>query len=227
MEKERSSRVIAVFALLIAVAGLSLGFAALTRDLNISLQADVNPENNLQVAFSTSEDEQVAGTVVGQGTNGASSGDATISASEPTKITGLKANFTKPGQVVTYEFYVHNIGAFDAYLTGVTFENATGEAQPKKCVPGTNTTESYVNNVCDDITVKVNVGGYEAEGSVANIPDQLLSKTATDTLTTNEKVVVTITYDETGDVADGDFTVNFGDLVLTYSSINPGSTASN
>ena len=50
MEKERSSKLIAIIALVVAVAGLSFGFAAFTKDLNINFsESNVNVSGDLDV----------------------------------------------------------------------------------------------------------------------------------------------------------------------------------
>ena len=187
MEKDRSSKVIAIAALLVAVVGLSVGFAAFSRNLTISSSANVSPENNMKVLFSSDGTTQTAGAVTGNVTLGyvegaetnPSAGDATIASDASTTISGLKANFTKPGQEVTYEFYAHNDGAFAAYLTNIVFENISEtDAVNKKCVLATGTTEEYGNAACDDITISVTVGedtaAVTADGTKTNITDHLL-----------------------------------------------------
>lgn len=225
MEKDRSSKVIAIVALLVAVVGLSVGFAAFTRDLTISSDAAVSPENNMKVLFSSSGTEQLAGTVTGVvtptpvegGENQPSADVATIASDGSTTISGLKANFTKPGQTVTYEFYAHNDGAFDAYLTTITFKTVDG-TQLRECNVTEGTTAEYATNACNDITLNVTVGEdtsvITTDTSETGITNHLLAKGA------YEKVVVTISYPTGSDVSDGDFDVEFGDITFTYSSVD-------
>ena len=154
--------------------------------------------------FSSSGTSQVTGSVAGTWSGGASGGSATISG---TTISGLKANFTAPGQSVTYSFYAHNVGSYLAYLRKVSF--GTG----KNCVAGTNTNSEMVNSACDDISVSVTVGG-----SVYSNDEEVIGHSLA--VGAYENVVVKMTYSSNGAVADGDFSVSFGDISLEYSSVD-------
>lgn len=216
MEKDKSSKVIAIVALLVAVVGLSVGFAAFSSTLTISSNANVTPNaDTFKVVFSSNGTTLTEENVTGVATGDASATAATInnSAANPT-ITGLSATFTEPGQSVTYTFYAHNKGEYDAYLKSVTYANVTDETSSKVCTPGSDTTASLVTNACDDISVKVNVGSTNTTASTADITGHSLLKTAFETVT------VTIEYATNGDRADGDFTVAFGDISLVYSSVD-------
>ena len=46
MEKDRSTKIIAIAALLIGIVGLSLGFAAFSNTLTISSSAEVTPDQS-------------------------------------------------------------------------------------------------------------------------------------------------------------------------------------
>lgn len=216
MEKNRTSKIIAVVALVVAVLGLSLGFAAFSNTLTISSSAYVSPSSeNFKIGFSTSATSVGAtGSLTGTPTGTASAGTATLTG---TTISGIQANLKAPGDTVTYTFYVHNTGEYDAYLNSITHENVTGQNAPKVCtaVDTTNTTSSLVSAACEDISISVKVGTDAAvAGSVASISGHKLSKL------TYEPIVVTITYASDGDRADGDFNVAFGDIKLIYATVD-------
>ena len=216
MERNRGSKIIAVAALVVAVFGLTLGFAAFSNTLTISSSAYVSPSSeNFKIGFSTSSSNASAtGTLTGTPTGAATAGSATLAG---TTISGIKANLTTPGESVSYTFYVHNTGEYDAFLNSITFENVAGEASPKVCtaVDPTKTTASLVSAACEDISVSVKVGNDAAvAGSVASISNHSLLKTKYET------VVVTIAYATNGDRADGDFNVSFGDLKLVYGTVD-------
>jgi len=237
MEKGRSSKIIAIVALCVAVVGLSLGFAAFSSNLVIKSNAEVKPDaSTFNVDFSTTEGSIVAGTVAGTVESTAvdalgakilpTAGDATIDNSEvDSVIKDIKATFTTPGQTVTYTFWAHNGGQYDAYLNSVVFSNAIGKATAdaetetdlgafKYCTPGTGTDASMVAAACENISLSVKVGNDTFTSAAANLSaaHQLLKGTS-------EPVVVTITYTGTA-LADGDFTVYFGDITLGYDSVN-------
>ena len=216
MEKDRSSKVIAIVALLVAVVGLSVGFAAFSSTLTISSSANVTPNSDtFKVVFSSNDTtlttEAVNGNVTG---TGASATAATINNDTNPTISGLAATFTEPGQKVVYTFYAHNSGEYEAFLKSVTYANVTGKSESRVCTPGRDTTAALVTNACDDISVKVNVGTTNTTASTADITGHSLAKKAF------EPVTVTIEYASNGDRADGDFSVAFGDISLVYSSVD-------
>ena len=55
MEKDRSTRVIAIAALIVGVVGLTIGFAFTASQLTIKSSAEVNPVDDFSVLFSSSE----------------------------------------------------------------------------------------------------------------------------------------------------------------------------
>ena len=216
MEKDKTSKIIAIIALLIAVVGLSVGFASFSTTLKISSSANVTPNSDtFKVVFSSNGTTLTEGKVTGVASSGATASDATINnaLANPT-ISGLSATFTEPGQNVVYTFYAHNNGEYDAYLKSVTYENVVNEAKTKICTAESGTTEALVATACDAISVKVNVGSTNTTASKANITGHSLLKKAF------EEVTVTIEYAADGGRADGDFSVAFGDISLVYSSVD-------
>ena len=71
-----------------------------------------------------------------------------------------------------------------------------------------------VEAACNGISVSVKVGNETFTGSNGSISNHLLA------LNAYEDVVVTIEYASGATRADGDFEVSFGDIILTYDSIN-------
>ena len=217
MEKNRGSRIIAIIALIAAVTGLTLGFAAFSNTLNISSSANVNPDpDTFKILFSSHESELKTDKVVGKTpTNSdATAGEAEISNTGSTPvISGLTAGFIEPGTSVTYDFYVHNAGEYEGYLKSINFANVDGENNPKICtaVDPSNTTASLVSKACEDISLTVKVGDATATGTETNLNQLLVRKNST-------PVTVTINYADNGNRADGDFYVEFGDISFTYSS---------
>lgn len=221
MEKDRGTKIIAIAALLVGVVGLSLGFAAFSNTLTISSSAEVKPDQSkFNVDFSATSSGEVSTSPVTAvlsptGVEGFTATDGTIDNSGDPKITNLHAKFTEPGQTATYTFSAKNIGEYIAYLKTISFANVAGESATKVCTPGTGTTASLVSAACEDITLSIKVGNEAVTtGSVASITNHSLAIDA------NDPIVVTITYAAGGHRADGDFTVAFGDITLTYSSVD-------
>jgi len=206
MRNSTGSKYVIVFALLISVAALSLGFAALTSTLTIKSSATVStsPEN-FKVELSTAANTTSSGSV--NATLDPSSGGPTADAAtlNATTISGIKAKFTNVGQTVTYTFYARNTGEFLAYLNSVNLGSKT-------CTAGTGTNQSYVNAACNGITMKVKVGTDEYSTSNTSITNKTLATGA------NVQVQVIVNYASNASTADGDFTVAFGDTTLIYGS---------
>lgn len=218
MEKNRSSKLIAIVALVVAVLGLSLGFAAFSTTLNISPEANVSHlASTFKVVFSSSQDSLTTGTIEPTLDGGATGGSgATINndADGGPSITGLTANFSNLGQTATYDFYVHNSGEYDAYLKSITYGIAESGDTFKKCTAGLNPpTGTYLTEACGSISVTTKIGNTSTTTTTQDIDenDILLSKGE------YKKVTVIVAY--TGDKrADGDFKATFGDITLNYSS---------
>ncbi len=205
MRNNTGAKYVIVFALLISVAALSIGFAAFTSTLTIQSSATVGGGNfnvSLSKVSTGVTTGAVTATVTPTGVTGFTADSATLSA---TTISGLKANFTAPGQTVKYSFYAYNDGEFLAYLNSVNLGGKT-------CTAGTGTNQTYVNNACNGITLTVKVGSNTYSTSNTSISSHTLAKD------TGEAVEVTIEYASGSATADGDFTVAFGDTTLIYGS---------
>lgn len=147
-------------------------------------------------------------------------------------IGNLKVNFTEPGQTVTYSFYARNDGKLEAFLNDVLFtEVESGKthtcAIKTEGVPEANrATQSLVDAACAAISYDVSVGGVRFTGTTADKETDTTGKKLTVQGTDNDRtpVVVTIKYAPETTLGeyrvDGPMTVTFGDIVLTYGSVD-------
>ena len=141
MEKHRQIKMLSIIALVIAIVGMSLGFAAFSTTLSISSGASVTPSSeDFKVVFSSSS--------TGVETDMIYPSDDEVLAT-PAKVNGtslsdIHVTLTEPGQVVFYQFYIYNAGEYDAYIDSVNF----GE---KVCTAGDGTSDALVQAACDDI----------------------------------------------------------------------------
>ena len=222
--KDRTFQVVAIVGLIVGVMALTIGFAAFTTSLTISSAADVTPAaTTLDVVFSTSSSSAVTGTVAGvaTGETGATAGSATLA---NTTVSGINAHFTKPGQTVTYTFYVYNDSAYTAHLTGITFGNASGESTFKACQAKTGSANPATNDIttaCNGITLTLTVDGYETTTSKTSSEVAAYTGNKTIAASTGKTVTVVVTYAAGSAVPDGDIEVAFGDIQLNYSSVAP------
>ena len=229
MKKRRNNiQVMTIAILLVAVVGLSIGFAAFSNILTISSSATVTPNaSTFNVDFSSSFDEVVAGNlppyeIYDVAVNGGNEGeDAIIDNSGNPTVKNIKVKLISPGQYVTYKFYAFNIGEYDAYLDSVNFLNALGENTHKVCTAKDGTSQKLVDEACKDVVMTINVNGTKYENTTENISGFLLRKQ------NKHEIEIKIEYlerydDDLGDLtnilADGDFEVSFGDISLTYTT---------
>lgn len=228
MEKDRTAKTVAICALLLAVVGVSLGFAAFSESLTIKSSATVTPSDNMYIYFASSNQKTDGGEIVASDVSASPAqfdGDvehkAVIdnSVSKSPKITGLRADFTSPGQSVRYSFYAYNAWEYDAYLKTINID-ATKTCTAKEGTLSANESikdsqEAKIEAACAGISLSVKVGNDEAvTATTGNIDNHILAEDGF------EPVVVTISYAEGSSVADTDFNVAFGDITLNYSSTN-------
>ena len=207
MERHRQVKMLSIIALVIAIVGMSLGFAAFSTTLSISSSASVNPSSeDFKVVFSSSSTGAATDVIV------PSSTDETISAT-PAKVNGLslsdvQVSFTKPGGAVSYSFYIYNAGIYDAYITDINF----GE---KTCAAENGTTESFMQKACEDIYISVT--GFSNSNVVS------------ETIVLNDYVIkpgnskwieLWVNYPESANIADGPFYIDFGDVTFNVSTVD-------
>lgn len=215
MEKNRNAQVIAIVALVVAVLGLSIGFASFSNVLNIQASANVKPDSStLNVDFSSSIDSVTVAEITPTATpNSIVTTNATIDNSADPTISNLSATFTEPGQSVVYKFYAYNAGELNAYLKSIVYANAAGSNATKVCTAKEGTTDALVQKACENILVKVKVGNeLETATGKASITGHSLAKK------TGEMITVTLEYVAGAERTDGDFSVAFGNITLNYSS---------
>ena len=111
MEKERKVKVLSIAALLVAVLGLTVAFAALSQTLTINGSANVDTAT-WDVHFVKTSDK--ATEVEGAATFT----EPTLSG---TAIENFSATLTKPGDSVTYYFDIVNNGTVDAVVSSYNF----------------------------------------------------------------------------------------------------------
>ncbi len=205
----KNTKIIIIMVLTIGVIGLSIGFSAFSKNLNINSTATVTPDSSdFKVLFSSSdtvvETNPIRPLGVGHGTN------ATIDNNDPLhpKITGIKTTLTNPSEYDEWRFYVTNQGKYTAYLKKIEFGKKT-------CTAKQGTSQDLVNKACEGILLRIYYSGAKPYGEYItqdNITGHPLEKE------TFESFSIGIYYDTNASVADGDFDVTFGDITLTYST---------
>ena len=182
----------AIVALLIAIMGLSVAYAAYSQTLKISGSGKINKAqwnvkfNNLQPPITA---------------KGAVSTKAPALDETSTIISGFEATLTAPGSSISYQFDVENKGNIDAILTDYILGTL-------KCTKSaeSNATDDQVNAICEKLHYTLN---YSDNNEIA--VNNLLNKNETKTL------ILKLYWDETSETkADGNIDVAIGDTILTY-----------
>lgn len=219
MRYQRKQKIIIIVALVIAIVGMSLGFAAFTSTLNISSSATITPNSSdFKVLFSTTQfavDTNNTSCKIGngEGYNGAVGG---IGCVKSNSISDMAVVFTKPNQSVDFRIYIHNTGEYDAYLKSINIANVPGESTYKKCEAATTdstaASSNLVQEVCDWIGVVYDYNGvaYSFGDSFSNMK-----------LAKGEVAYIDIYVTYNGDKrVDGPMNITFGDISLEYSTVD-------
>ena len=217
MEKTRQIKILSIVALVVAIAGMTLGFAAFSTTLSISSSATVTPNSeDFKVVMLGSETDLSDTTATPKVYYGATAEESLFNNYNGGSSVSLKANFTNPGQYVMYKAYIHNLGEYYAYFDKIIFENVEGTSEKKKCTPvaGGGATLELVEQACESIKIiVVSQGNIEISDSFnltgIGIPKGEVGYG-------HFKII----YEEGGVRVDGPFTVEFGDVKIIYSTID-------
>ena len=139
MEKERGAKVIAVVALLIAVVGLTIGYAAYASTLTINGSANVDPASwDVHFAYKTGDSLTAAKTGLAV--------ENTTPTLAATTISGFDVTLKAPGDSITYDFSVKNGGTLDAKLDTFTLGTLT-------CAPndGSTISQEDATKLCGEL----------------------------------------------------------------------------
>ena len=229
---------ITIAALIVAIIGLSIGFAAFSNTLQISSSASVNPSDaNFIVQFSKVSNADQTGSSYQIVPDSETYGDrATINSSNKKLLEGVHAKFTAPNQSVTYTLYVRNTGQYVAYLNELVFANATnatsGETY-KHCYAATTdsnnqaiasenqATPSLVTQACNGINIKVTIGTAD-DVTPSTTGDKAHLNYQTIAVGSSLEASVTISYDSGSAYVDGPMEVEFGNIEINATSaVNP------
>ena len=147
MEKERGAKIIAIVALLIAVVGLTVGYAAYSSTLTINGTATVDPAS-WKVNFGYKTGNSLTGTIKGHAT------ETTAPTLADTTISGFDVTLKAPGDSVTYNFLIKNSGTLNARLANFTMGTLT-------CAPneGSNISPEDATKLCGELKYTLTYAG--------------------------------------------------------------------
>ena len=161
MEKERRIKTLSLVALIVAVLGLTVAFAALSQTLTINGTASINSAT-WDIHFEN----------LGSDTNG----DATING-EPTlnatTISGINVTLTKPNDSVIFLVDIVNDGTIDAKVESIEVSELCTLSSPVESCDWDNdgeVTETDIQKVNDNLTF---VAGYNDDSTSIKVNDTL------------------------------------------------------
>ena len=220
MEKSSNGKIIAVIALVVAVAGLSVGFAAFSSTLNIGSTTQAQIDTNLwNVGFADTNGDMAGLTtatpVAGSNSNGS------INMLKYTLSQGTAATLsTRSGSSVTYNFKIKNAGQINAVLNSITAGGLT-------CEYSTNNAGRIMEQ---DNTPNTGAQVTQGTGTIADTDCRTMftatwtvsPATYNNTINKTESVDASLTIASTGttptNVPNGDFTVTLGNTTVVYGS---------
>ncbi len=234
--ERNNGKVIAIVALVVAVIGLSLGFAAFSTSLQISAEANVTAGNNWNVGFGKTSTAIVptSDTKAATGTN---TGVLNVTKFTLSQNTTATLNFSDTKSVV-YDLYIVNEGGATAYLDSVTFSSpivtcsnvsATasslieGVAGAGTYTTGGNTTPLTAEQCSSLFSVTLSIDNVDYTQTTTGITGKSIAAKANN-VAGSVPVQLTIAYkdDETAQAIaatlDGDITVTVGTITVGYKS---------
>lgn len=248
MKNSRQTKLLVIIALVLALTGMSLGFAAFSSTLSISSSASVTPNSNdfkIKIyGYSETTDDNISninaytsettGYGFDESTGNALNTVALINNTNLT-ITGIDTQMTKPTDDHIFVFRIANEGQYDAYFDLSQIKYST----PLSCVAESGTTESLVAAACDDISIETIITTEECmEASVKYDKGEITEEEYSEYESTQiytygqtgkirlEKnkslfLFLAIYYAGNGNRADGPFSVTFEDIKLEFTTTPP------
>ena len=212
------NKVVILVILIIAVMGLSIGFATYSSSLNISSRAHINADSgNYRLVFANNYD--INNLVYGYVTpvsNSQYGGRGTINNSGDTPvISGLSATFDDTGESVSYSVYIVNTGLYTAYIKNINFVPVTSSFN--ECVAREGTSTSDVATACPYVYMTITIDEYSFSSNSLSLNNDINYPIEPGSY---EQMTITLIYASNGYKPNGDFFVRFGNVQLV-SSTNP------
>lgn len=148
MEKQRTIRMLALATVFVAVLGLTVAFAAMSKTLNINGTAEVD-NSKWDVHFATDESGIIGDMDVWKSTYVTETGDGKLTKMPTisgTDVSDFEVTLTKPGDRVELGFVISNQGTMDAKLSDIQIKEPV-------CTSSTNPADA--TTVCNNLFYEV------------------------------------------------------------------------
>ena len=220
MERQRKYKMFSIVALMFAVIGLSVGFAAFSKVLTINASATVTPnEDDFNIVPSGSSTDATVTTITPVLTGGATSETAEIIKDGNKFTLDSTVNFSAPGQSAKYTIYLHNLSDYVAYLKSIKFGTVGTSGLKKVCTADVEgeIDSTKLEQICEQINLSL----------VVQMGINQFATISEDVSFTNEAALdkglvasgkITISYPEDAPRVDSPFSIQFGSIEFTYST---------
>lgn len=233
MEKSNNGKIIAVIALVIAVVGLSVGFAAFSSTLNISSTTNAEIGNNLwNVGFADATSGNMADLTTPTSVSGSNS-NGSLNMLKYTLSQGTAATLsTVSGSSVTYNFKIKNQGEINAVLSSITAggltcaysTNTEGRVIERDATPNTGAqvtqgTGTIADTDCRTMfTATLTIGGTNYDITTTTVSPATYNSTIAAGNAIDASLTIAATGTTPTNVPNGDFTVTLGNTTVVYES---------
>ena len=205
MEKQRQIKILSIIALVLAIAGMSLGFAAFSATLNISSSASVSPNSDdFKVRFVGINGDDKA--IVSAYSTSEKPDSGFISA-DGLSISGINVSMQKFGDGAQYSVYIENQGQYDAIITKKGMNYIEGTEVKRRCT-GDDVSPALLDGFCQSISFSFTL--YSLDNEILNSGSLVLKKGE------KIKLVFSIIYPESSWYVDGPVSVEFGDVYFDF-----------
>ena len=212
MEKN-NSKMIAVAALVVAVIGLSVGFAAFAATLTIeNISATMTADNQFTANVNY---KSTAPTCTVTGSSTAISGSYNAGTATGKLWSGISVPLTMTQKSITCVAEIENTSAYRAALDSITI-GGTFTCQ-SVAASGTDGYATNASTICAGTKVTVNTSGATAE--FTNASHAGLTGITGSSIASSGSATVTVTIEYTGTVAaDGDVAITIPTISMNYKS---------
>ena len=212
MEKN-NSKIIAVAALVVAVIGLSIGFAAFAATLTIeNISATMAADNQFTANVNY---KSVAPTCTVTGSGASISGSYNAGTASGKQWTGISVPLTMTQKSITCEAQIENGSAYSAALDSITI-GGTFTCQ-SVAASGTDGYATNAGTICDGTKVTVTTSG--ASAVFTNASHAGLTCITGSSIASSGSAAVQVVIEYTGTVAaDGDVAITIPTISMNYKS---------
>ena len=239
MEKQRKYKILSIVALVVAICGMSLGFAAFSKVLTITAKATVTPnEEDIKLTLYGADDLEDMTYIGNNGTDfsilskekaypGFTDGyneymDKNSYASidnDNLSINIEKMEIIEPREYFFY-FFLHNESEHNVYISfdkhdgNYQYHNNIFKFPPTSCTATDETGQNIADNLCDVIVSDLAVGdsNYNGIGELLESGEYMLESNQFITL------VFSVLYASNDLVIDSPINVNFQPIKLNFST---------